>query len=66
MTAKGTTPEKPDWIELQRIIPLREVERLSSLSIDTLTRRHRDKILTLSPRRVGMRLGDALNLKQQG
>ena len=51
-----------EWIELQRIIPLSEAAQLSGLSVDTLKRRHRDKILELSPRRLGMRVRDALML----
>jgi hypothetical protein len=51
-----------DWIELRRIVSLKEASRLSGLSIDTLKRRHAAKIIKLSPRRCGMRLEDALNL----
>jgi hypothetical protein len=55
-------PLTPNWIELQRVVPLPEAARLSSISVDTIKRRHADKIVWLSPRRRGMRLGDALNL----
>jgi hypothetical protein len=48
----------------QRIVSLREAAELSSLSVDTLQRRHSDKILKLSIRRRGMRLGDVLRLGQ--
>lgn len=48
--------------ELQRIVDLKEAARLSGLSRDTLKRRHIDKIIRLSPRRVGMRVRDALML----
>jgi hypothetical protein len=51
-----------EWIELQRIIPLSEAAQLSGVSVDTLKRRHRNKILELSPRRLGMRVRDALML----
>jgi hypothetical protein len=47
---------------LQRIIPLPEAARLSSMSIDTIKRRHGGKIVHISPRRRGMRLRDALTL----
>jgi hypothetical protein len=58
-------PLKPDeWIELQRIVDLKEASRLSGLSIDTLKRRYADKILDLSDRRRGMRVKDALMLAQ--
>ena len=47
-------------LELKRIIPLPEAARLQSTSVDTLKRNHPTKIVRLSPRRLGMRLGDAL------
>jgi hypothetical protein len=47
-------------LELERIIPLDEVERLTSLSEDSLKRHHGDKIRKLSPRRNGMKLRDAI------
>jgi hypothetical protein len=52
--------ERPTWLELERVISIAEAERLTSLSRDGLQRHHRDKIVRLSPRRVGMRLRDAL------
>jgi hypothetical protein len=60
VTGRGSSPA--DWVELQRIVPLSEASRLSNLSIDTIKRRHADKILDLSPRRRGMRMRDALML----
>ena len=45
-----------------RIVSIAEAARLSSLSIDTLRRRHRDKWLQLSERRFGMRRRDVLLL----
>jgi hypothetical protein len=50
------------WLELQRIISLKEAARLCGLSVDTIKRRHADKIIALSPRRLGMRIGIALSL----
>jgi len=49
-------------VELARIAPLTEAARLAGVSKDTLQRHHSDKILRLSPRRLGMRVGDALQL----
>jgi hypothetical protein len=49
-------------IPLLRIAPPEEAEKLSSLSWDTLEREHGDKIVRLSPNRVGMRVGHALML----
>jgi len=52
-----------NWpIELLRIVEPPEAERLSSTSWDTLQRNHPDKIVHLSKRRVGMRVGHALML----
>jgi hypothetical protein len=50
------------FIELHRIVDLKEAVRLSGMSLDTLKRRHADKIIQLSPRRRGMRVRDALQL----
>jgi hypothetical protein len=58
----SSSPEQLSALELQRIAPLQEAARLAGVSIDTLKRRHRDKILQLSERRQGMRVRDALML----
>jgi hypothetical protein len=58
-------PPLEEWIELQRIVDLKEAARLSGMSIDTIKRRHSDKIIDLSPRRRGMRVRDALMLKEE-
>jgi hypothetical protein len=49
-------------VELARIASLTEAARLAGVSKDTLQRHHADKILKLSPRRLGMRVRDALML----
>jgi hypothetical protein len=54
----------PSKNELDRIITLQEAERLSSLSPTSWKRVHRDKLVELSPRRLGVRLRDALLLKK--
>jgi hypothetical protein len=51
-------------LELERIIPLEQAAELRSTSVDTLKRRHADKIMALSPRRLGMRLRHALMLEK--
>jgi hypothetical protein len=56
---------RPSATELQRIAPLTEAVRLSGLSEDSLKRHHGDKIIRLSPRRLGMRVGDALQLTKK-
>ncbi len=65
------TPEQRDALELgaierRRIISLDEGARLLGISRDTLTRMslagRGPRIIRLSPRRVGVRLGDVLAL----
>jgi hypothetical protein len=52
---------KPEFdIELDRIVSLKRAAELRGVSPDTLKRRQSDKIIQLSPRRLGMRLRDAL------
>lgn len=53
-------------LELLRIASMPEAERLSSCSADTLAREHGDKIITISRRRRGMRVVDALMLREEG
>jgi hypothetical protein len=50
-------------IELLRIVDMAEAERLSSLDEDTLRRNYPELIMKLSKRRDGMRVGDALMLR---
>lgn len=52
-------------IELLRIVPPEEAERLSSLSWDSIKRHHSDKIVHVSERRRGMRAGHAVMLSTQ-
>jgi hypothetical protein len=52
-------------LELLRIAPMTEAERLSSLSVDQIKREHPDKIIKLSPRRNGMRVAHALMLNDE-
>lgn len=54
----------PVELEPERIIPLSDVEAITSLSIDSLERHHQDKIIRLTKRRRGMRLKHALALSQ--
>jgi hypothetical protein len=57
---------RPEWLELERILPLSEVQELTSLSLDSLVRHHGERIITLSPRRRGMRLRDVLAIGNGG
>jgi hypothetical protein len=47
-------------LELNRLARLDECVRLSGVSEETLRRYHADKIIQISPRRDGMRVGHAL------
>ena len=47
-------------LAMARIVTLREASRLAGCSEDTLRRRHSSKIIRISPRRLGMRIRDAL------
>jgi hypothetical protein len=61
--AKNLPDDLLKWpVELLRVAEPEEAERLSSTSWDTLMRNHRDKVIKLSKRRVGMRVGHALML----
>jgi hypothetical protein len=50
------------WLELQRLIPLREAARMLGLSVDTIKRRWPDKIVNPSERCSALRLVDLLKL----
>jgi hypothetical protein len=50
----------PHEIELERIVPLREAAHLRGCSVDTLRRRFSHKIVRISPRRLGMKIRDAV------
>ena len=45
-----------------RVIPLRQAGEVAGISADTIRRRYPEIIVQLSPRRVGVRLRDALNI----
>jgi hypothetical protein len=59
---RGTSSHEFTAIELHRIVSLREAARLRGESEDNLKRHNRDKIVRLSTRRLGMKIGHALNL----
>jgi hypothetical protein len=52
-------------LALARIVTLREASQLAGISEDTIRRRHSDKVIRLSPRRLGMRVKDALFLTDE-
>jgi hypothetical protein len=63
-TIKKALPERhePDWIELERVVPLPEVTRITTLSRDALRRRFSHWIVQLSPRRKGMQMRRVLEI----
>ena len=52
----------PEWRWLEAYGGMKESSELSSLSEDSLKRNHPDKIVRLSPRRLGMKRRVALSL----
>jgi hypothetical protein len=52
----------PPGLALERMLTLEEVAELTGLSPDTLKRRYSHLIKRLSPRRVGIRVKDALSI----
>ena len=62
MSAPTNDFKFPPGLELDRIVTLQEAEKISSLSVDSWKRHHPDKLVELSPRRLGVRLRDALML----
>ena len=57
--------ELPPEIMLRRVVPLSQAAELSGLSLDTIRRRHANKIIKLSPRRCGMRVQDVLAIGER-
>ena len=59
MSGTESNTEKLE-IEMERIAPLKEAARLKGISVDTLRRHYRHLFVKISPRRLGMRIRDAL------
>ena len=66
-STKTSEQELPELtpLELNRIVRLSEAGRLCGLSEDSLRRTHRDKLIRLGPRAIGMRVGHALHLMRK-
>ena len=62
MSEKITSSDRLSPLELARIAPLPEASKLAGVSEDSLKRNHREKIIQVGPRRLGMRVRDALML----
>jgi hypothetical protein len=50
----------PSWIELESVQKMPVVEKITSLSSDTIRRKYGDYVVKLSARRDGMKLKHAL------
>ncbi len=57
--------ELPDAIARERIISVQQAADLAGISYDSFIRHHRHLIKKLSPRRIGVKLADALELPKQ-
>jgi len=62
MKKPRTPAELPPTLELERILTIEAVALLTGLSPDTIRRRHSHLLRELSPRRVGMKIRDALSI----
>jgi hypothetical protein len=56
--------ELPMSLQLMRIIGIRQAAKLAGMSERTLLRRHADKIVHISPGRIGIRVRDALQIAE--
>jgi hypothetical protein len=66
---KTDEPKPPTWIELASVIPLEtrradelSVRKITNLSPEAIVENYADKVRRLSAKRVGMSLGDALEI----
>jgi hypothetical protein len=61
-TSFRSTPELLSALERMRIIPVPQAAQMNNLSTDTFRRQFSHLILKLSNKRIGVRLGPALDL----
>lgn len=54
----------PTEVQLMRIINIRQAAELAGVSTRTMQRIHADKIIRISPGRLGMRVRDALMIAE--
>jgi hypothetical protein len=54
----------PTSVQLMRIVSLRQAAELAGISARTMQRTHADKIIRVSPGRLGMRVRDALMIAE--
>jgi len=58
------TEPLPTAVQLMRIVSLRQAAELAGVSARTMQRTHPDKIIRISPGRLGMRVRDALMIAE--
>jgi hypothetical protein len=61
---KDALAHRQEQDDLDRIVPLKEAAKMRGVSVDTLRRTDRDKFITVSDNRLGMRVRDAKMLGQ--
>ena len=54
----------PTEVQLMRIVSIRQAAELAGISTRTMQRVHADKIIRVSPGRLGMRVRDALMIAE--
>jgi hypothetical protein len=57
--------ELPDAVYMMRIVSIKQAAQLAGISERTLKDSHPDKVIQISPGRIGMRLRDALRIKDR-
>lgn len=61
---RDSSTELSPEIEMMRIISLADAARLAGVSVKTLRSNHADKVIKISKNRIGMRVRDALMIKE--
>jgi hypothetical protein len=56
--------ELPTAVQLMRIVSIRQAAELAGIGVRTMLRSHADKIVRISPGRIGMRVRDALMIAE--
>jgi hypothetical protein len=60
--AMSDNPKKLSPLDLERVAAKPEIERLTGMNFHSIKRHYANKIVRLSPRRIGMRIKDVLSI----
>jgi hypothetical protein len=60
MSIQKSPDEPPTWLELESVLPMATVRKMTTLSDEAIERNHQHRIKQLSARRKGMKLRDVL------